>query len=116
MSILLPLSLQSLPLMPSFSPPMSLITTNPPTFRIPQLPLHILHRLPIPRILPNVITDLDRMLPMRTTQLDHNIHRHALLTIALSYKVVREISPDAETRREAGIQSGTTILNAAVNV
>ena len=56
------------------------------------------------------------MLPSRTTQLNHNIHRHALPSIARIRKVISEIRSHAETRREPRVQRGTPVLDAAIDV
>lgn len=53
---------------------------------------------------------------MRTTQLNHNIHRHALLAITASSKIIGEVGADAETWCESGVQGGTAVLDAALDV
>jgi len=56
------------------------------------------------------------MFPARTTQLDHNIHRHALRLITSLLKIIRKVRAHAKTRRESRIQGSLPILDAAIDI
>lgn len=53
---------------------------------------------------------------MRTTQFNHNIHRHALPAITASCKIIGKVRSYTETGCESGVQGSTAVLDAALDV